>query len=145
MYLSLSRHWLKEEYICEIVESFSRADVKENGDHFQQQLIDGVTISWVVFAAWEAVVSTFSFSLTSILCLHNTRIRNRSCIHQRMYACLSSLSNAKKILSENGRFEVESYYLVLILEASIRERGEARLLIKSRIAAIWSLTPLLIE
>ena len=42
-------------------------------------------------------------------------------------------------------FEVESYYLVLILEASIRERGEARLLIKSRIAAIWSLTPLLIE
>ena len=62
-----------------------------------------------------------------------------------MYACLSSLSNAKKILSENGRFEVESYYLVLIPEASIRERGEARLLIKSRIAAIWSLTPLLIE
>ena len=51
MYLSLSRHWLKEEYICEIVESFSRADVKENGDHFQQQLIDGVTIGWVVFAA----------------------------------------------------------------------------------------------
>ena len=35
MYLSLSRHWLKEEYICEIVESFSRADVKENGDYIQ--------------------------------------------------------------------------------------------------------------
>ena len=35
MYLSLSRHWLNEEYICVLVESFSRADVKENGDYIQ--------------------------------------------------------------------------------------------------------------